>query len=272
MVKNITYLTRDILNKVNNLKSIKFKSYSKNLLAKALLLGFKINRLDDNTCIIVDNQDNALLITDGNWGLRGDCEGLFSDININYININKLNTHDVTDMAYMFNNCQVEQLELYSLDTSNVASMRGMFNGCTVKSLDISNFNTSKVTDMAYMFNNCQVQYLDLSNFDTSNVRRMEYMFSHCAANEINLSSFKTNNVLDLSGMFSGANVSRLDLSNFVARRLTGVGHMFNKYNGETIITDPRIYKAYTDRQVKQSLFNYIGTKTNKYRLRIVDR
>ena len=71
--------------------------------------------------------------------------------------IRNLNTENVTDMSYMFNDCQsLTSLDLSNFNTEKVTNMSSMFSYCkALKSLDLSNFNTKKVTDMSYMFNGC---------------------------------------------------------------------------------------------------------------------
>ena len=83
---------------------------------------------------------------------------------------------NINSTICMFLNCgTLTLLNLNSLDTSNVTDMNNMFNYCTeLPSLDLSSFDTSNVTDMNYMFCDCNgLTSLDLSNFDTSNVTDM---------------------------------------------------------------------------------------------------
>ena len=120
-----------------------------------------------------------------------DCSRMFSDTDLAKIfgelenlNISILDTSNVTNMSFMFNNCvALTSLDLSNFNTSNVTDMKEMFRGCmTLTSLNVSNFDTSKVTSIAGMFDSCEsLTSLDLSNFDTSNVTRMDRMFSSCS-------------------------------------------------------------------------------------------
>ena len=83
----------------------------------------------------------------------------------------------LTDTSYMFYGNNSLYLELDYLDTSNVTNMRHMFNSSQATTLDLSSFDTSIVTDMDNMFRDSQVTPLDLSSFDTSSVTDMRYMF-----------------------------------------------------------------------------------------------
>ena len=60
----------------------------------------------------------------------------------------------LTDAYNMFNGNNSLYLELDYLDTSNVTTMSSMFRGSQATTLDLSNFDTSNVTNMNYMFNN----------------------------------------------------------------------------------------------------------------------
>ena len=68
-----------------------------------------------------------------------------------------LNTKEVTDMSYMFQDCiKLKSLDLSSWDTSNVTTMSNMFDNCRwLLSLDLSGWDTKKVTNMNEMFKNC---------------------------------------------------------------------------------------------------------------------
>ena len=94
------------------------------------------------------------------------------------------------------------------LNTSEVTNMVFMFDDCIkLSSLDLSHFNTSKATEIYSMFNNCRgLTSLDLSSFNTSKVTSMNFMFSDCS----NLrtvyvgSGWSTAAVTESVNMFSG--------------------------------------------------------------------
>ena len=121
--------------------------------------------------------------------------------------IGNLNTSEVTDMNYMFNQCSaLTTLDVSHFDTQNVTNMIQMFdNCCTLTTLDVSHFNTAKVTRMDLMFSGCNsLTTLDVSNFDTQNVTDMSAMFYDCSSlTSLDLSSFNTANVTDMRYMFS---------------------------------------------------------------------
>ena len=119
-----------------------------------------------------------------------------------------LNTSEVTDMRYMFNECvRLTSLNVKNFNTHKVKDMSGMFLLCSeLTSLDLSHFNTQNVTKMSDMFSNCRgLTSLDLSNFSTQNVTDMGYMFLFCTSlTSLDLSHFNTQNVTDMSRMFKG--------------------------------------------------------------------
>ena len=139
---------------------------------------WKTDGTNANVTKVVFNSSfaNARPTTTYGWFLR--MENLQSITGMSY-----LNTSDVTNMGYMFQNC-------YKLT-----------------SLDVSHFNTSKVTDMGYMFGYCKnLTNLDLSSFNTSKVINMAYMFYGCSdLVSIYVSSgWSTAAVLSSTNMFNG--------------------------------------------------------------------
>ena len=146
--------------------------------------------------------------------------------------IRNLNTENVTDMSYMFNDCQsLTSLDLSNFNTQNVTNMRCMFYGChALKSLDVSNFNTQNVTRMDWMFTSCSaLTSLDVSNFNTQNVTDMSFMFYVCKAlTSLDVSNFNTQNVTDMSDMFLLCqSLTSLDVSNFNTENVTKMSSMF---------------------------------------------
>ena len=122
-------------------------------------------------------------------------------------NIENLNTANVTNMSYMFDNCQnLSSLDLSKFNTAKVTNMYAMFTHCqNLSSLDLSKFNTANVTDMSWMFSDCQLSSLDLSNFNTEKVREMYNMFSFCQKlSSLNLTNFNTEKVTNMDYMFNG--------------------------------------------------------------------
>ena len=188
-----------------------------------------------------------------------DCSEMFNGCgNLLSLELNKLDTNNVTMMRSMFRGCSsLTSLDLSSFNTSNVTTMSTIFRGCSnLTSLDLSGFNTSKVTNISFMFTDCSsLTSLDLSGFDTSNVteiwsifdgcsgltnlnisnlntskvRNMNYMFSGCSSlTSLDLSSFDTSNVTVMGGIFSGcSSLTSLDISSFNTSNVTRMDDMF---------------------------------------------
>ena len=173
------FLIRDIVDKIDNSKPLRFESncsISKNTRLKYQLMGYSITDIT-NDFILLESDTELVLISDKQIQLDTSCYDLFSNTNFTSI-------------------------DFHNVDTSKVEYMTGMFEGCQSKLLDLSSFNTSNVKDMSYMFQDCQSKLLDLSSFNTSNVINMYGMFGGCQANSLDLSSFDTSNVIKMSMMF----------------------------------------------------------------------
>lgn len=144
----------------------------------------------------LDVPDNNRIVLDNTITLRnsaGSC--FFTNISdaIEIVNLNRLNTSEVTEMDMMFDSMQITNLDLSSFNTSKVSDMNSMFAWCeNLTTLDLSSFNTSKVTDMSYMFDGCTaLTSVRLNSFDTKKVEIMYSMFEDCSSlTTLDLSSF----------------------------------------------------------------------------------
>ena len=142
-------------------------------------------------------------------------------------------TNNNTDYQYLFHKYDGTELDVSKLDTSNVTKMAYMFSYCTqVSELDVSGFDTSNVVEMQYMFNHCSnlISIGDSSNFDTSNVTRMDYMFGYCGnLDALDVGNFDTSNVNTMYGIFMDCtSLIELDISNFDTSNVTNMSYMFN--------------------------------------------
>ena len=162
---------------------------------------------------------------DGGVKANSNSSNLFEKLyELNSINLDYLDTSNVTNMYSMFNETgtysTIFTLDLgNNFDTSNVTNMKEMFlwtgKFSTIFTLDLGNkFDTSKVIDMRNMFSGTgtysTVFTLDLgTKFDTSNVTDMSKMFDETGQEStvftLNLGNkFDTSNVTDMSFMFHG--------------------------------------------------------------------
>lgn len=177
-----------------------------------------------------------------------------------------LNTSQVTNMQYMFQDCEsLEALDLSTFNTENVTNMYAMFNSCTsLKSLNLSGFNTSKVTLMGFMFNDCEsLTALDLSSFNTENISDYEYMFDCCKSlTTLDLSSFNSKEILNTSLMFRGCiALKTLDISSFDTSKTNDMSSMFSGCSAlETIYAS----SAFTTDNVTNDSYMFLNCRKLK--------
>ena len=134
------------------------------------------------------------------------------------INLNYLNTSDVTTMNSMFRECSaIKDLDLSGFHTEKVTNMQSMFYQCgNLESVNLSSFNTEAVTTMGWMFYQCpKLSNLDLSGFRTGSVTSMKSMFvNDISLQNLDLSGFNMGNVENISYMLRNCTGLRtLDLS-----------------------------------------------------------
>ena len=172
-------------------------------------------------------------------------------------NIELLNTGNVTNMSYMFQNTGYTAMTSLDLgnnfDTSNVTNMSNMFSQTGYTSL-ISltlgdKFDTSNVTDMSYMFSSTGYGAMESfslgEKFNTSRVTNMNGMFitvGFTALTDLDLGNeFDTSNVTNMSQMFSGAGftaMTNLNLGDkFDTSNVTDMSSMFSA-TGSTAMTN----------------------------------
>ena len=98
---------------------------------------------------------------------------------INYPDFQGINTSNVIDMSYMFNETKFvnfrglqEHPNLLNLNTTNVKNMEYMFSNDDKIPNDVSLFNISNVNNMSHLFagknNGKELGDISLSNWDTS--------------------------------------------------------------------------------------------------------
>ena len=194
------------------------------------------NLEDDINLSNINKGDNITLI----WKyLLKDCQFMFTDVDLEYIEFKNFDTSKVTSMDHMFFGCRnLVSLDLSSFNTSSVTNMMDLFNKCTQLSyLNISNFKTLSVNNMNYMFCDCiSLKSITLNNFNTSSLISMEGMFYNCSQlRSINLSNFNTNKVTNMAKLFFGCNsLKSLDLITFNTSQVNNTENMFNGCNSLT--------------------------------------
>ena len=212
--------------------------------------------------VVFDPSFKDARLKDCSWWFSG-FKGLTTITHLEY-----LNTSQVTNMQYMFQDCEsLEALDLSTFNTENVTNMYAMFNSCkSLKSLNLSSFNTSKVNYMGSMFSNCEsLTALNLSSFNTENISDYGYMFNRCTSlTTLDLSSFNSKEILNTSCMFNGCiALKTIDLSSFDTSKTTEMTSMFSGCSAlETIYAS----SAFTTDNVTKDSFMFLNcTKLKKF-------
>ena len=182
----------------------------------------KIINYDKNTTILSYDEKEFMLSLAPNTYLTND-----EDINPlvrNYIKIfgydcdlNWIDTSNVTDMGYLFDEMRSFTGNVSEWDVSNVTDMGNMF-GSTNFNGDLSKWDVSNVTNMDSMFE-FSLFNGDISNWDVSNVTDMSYMFMESQFNG-DISKWDVSNVEVMTCMFYksqfNGDISKWDVSNVI--------------------------------------------------------
>ena len=181
------------------------------------------------------NPDNVTSVTaTSDVSFTGDCSQLFYNFtNCTSIDLNNVNTSEMTSSYNMFNGCSsLTSLDLSGWNTASVTDMSRMFFDCAdLTTLDLSGWNTGNVTDMSFMFSyNPSLDSLDLSGWNTGNVILMDDMFLKCTGlTTLNVSGWNTGNVTNMISMFSYCSkLEMLDLSGWNTANVTDINSMFD--------------------------------------------
>lgn len=121
------------------------------------------------------------------------------------ININNINTSEMTDMSHMFQSMSsLEYLDLSGFNTEKVTNMSYMFASSNLKGVNLRSFDTKNVTDMTGMFGLCaKLEEVDLSRFDFSKVTTTYTMFGMCGKlKKINMCNAHPDVLTDAAQMF----------------------------------------------------------------------
>ncbi|HFP6581199.1 TPA: BspA family leucine-rich repeat surface protein [Enterococcus faecalis] len=150
----------------------------------------------------------------------GDSEYLFSLKNLTEIEgLNKINTSDVEDFGFMFQNAvSLTNLDLSTWITSKSHSMYMMFDGTSnLSSLNVSTWDVKNVTSMSYMFRNAsKLKNLDLSEWETYEDNPSDY--------------------LGMAGMFEGVSLQSLTLGqNFKFREKAALSSPIAQNEGDKL-------------------------------------
>lgn len=121
------------------------------------------------------------------------CEKLFEnspDEDMSWAN--KLDTSQVTSMAYMFSTCSNLQSFNNNFDTYNVTTLTNMFARCEyLTELDVSSFDTRNVTDVSSFIYYCLKLKTIIGSIDLINTTNTYNMFYYC----INLENVTLKNI-----------------------------------------------------------------------------
>ncbi|MBE5812326.1 MAG: BspA family leucine-rich repeat surface protein [Clostridiales bacterium] len=117
------------------------------------------------------------------------CTNLYSNIDTT-LDLSSLNTANVIDMSYMFENCGVREVDLRgNFDTASVTDMSYMFSGCSnLQTIyGINDLNLESLMDVEGMFMNCtslgeDYEIFSLLNWDVSELENANYMFKGCTS------------------------------------------------------------------------------------------
>ena len=157
------------------------------------------------------------------------------DAHGNEVDLNYIDTADITDMSYLFSSDatngygrQAFNGDISKWDVSGVLNMFGMFFGATAFDQDISGWNVAKVTNMESMFQDATMFNQDISKWNVARVTNMISMFSGATSFNQDISRWNVAMVTDMRTMFYGATSFNQDISRWNVAMVTDMSYMFS--------------------------------------------
>ncbi len=124
----------------------------------------------------------------------------------NNVNLNYIDTSDVTDMSDLFSNNTTFNGDISKWNTSRVTDMSLMFYYASAFNQPLNNWNVSRVTNMSQMFYYATSFNQPLDTWDVSKVAHTDFMFRSATAFNQDISGWADNKRRGVYGMFKGAN------------------------------------------------------------------
>ena len=223
-------VNRSFINKINSEMHLSFKitPISEEFESKMETLGYVVSHFGDTTVF----RDGYVTTVINPYGFKLDnCDadkGIFYNTKFLSIDLENVDTSEVTSMRGLFENCQATSLNIETIDTSNVTDMSRMFNNCKAYHINLGNFVTDKVQDMSLMFRGMKVERLDLSHFDFRSISTMASMFVVVETGVISLDNTSIQSNVDMSSMFLGCRAVMVKLNNMHIGDNCNMMHMFN--------------------------------------------
>lgn len=154
-------------------------------------------------------------------------------------NIDLIDTSNMQDFSYMFNNCR-QLLSIPTIDTSRGTDMSAMFYNCA-NLTSIPLINTSNATSTYRMFSGC-IKLVEVPLINTSNVTGMQQMFASCS-DLVSVPQLNTSNVTNMTNMFNGcSSLNDTSLDNILLMCINATSYTDTKTLKQLGITSTTYY------------------------------
>lgn len=187
----------------------------------------ELKNLVDNKFIHLGNIDTSAI---------DDMNELFEESDrIIFDGIEKWDTSNVTNMAYMFNDAKHFNHNINDWNVSKVENMSCMFSSCKKFNQPLDKWDTSNVEDMSSMFSNAHKFNQPLKKWNVSKVSDFSRMFAYATSFDQNINSWDMSSATNIDYMFAGAREFEINLDKLVVK----VDKMTGAFNGSGLESNP---------------------------------
>ena len=240
--------------------------------------------IDENLLYFYDTSNkNLMLLSDkriqlddfdfSHWDSVNGGLGLFSNLEVNRIILDGIDTSNLIDIRYMFSRMHInDELIFKNLDLSNIRNatgifrqstigklviddvdlcnnlyLKGAFEKCNIKELIMHNINLSALIEANMLFRESNIEKISIDNIIMHSIRSLDGMCLMSKLGDLNLDwiTDSDKSLRSCQYMLSGAYIDRVNLGRLDISNIKCKDGMFNSIHIKEIVMDTSTLESY---------------------------
>ena len=186
--------------------------------------------------VTIDNNDNIIKLS---WNVSlSNCDNMFSNTDIEEIDLYGFDTSEITSMECMFNNCtKLTKFNLTNKEFSKLSTINKILTNCpSLSHIHFENINFTELISMNNLFNifsnNTVINfiYINFPKLETIENLMRDYFYDKTKYFNISFENINIENVITMDKMF--LNFTNLENVNFININATNLYSMNDMFNG----------------------------------------